>query len=111
MVQAVPKEVSNVFAEVKADALFQVDLTQMYKKHPELAQKLSSFDPSDREAVLNNARQEYDPQGMNMALFFVMMNTHVSHQEQVIADTQSSSNDFGGFSGGSSSGGGVSGSW
>jgi len=111
MVQAVPKEVSNVFAEVKADALFQVDLTQMYQKHPELAQKLSSFDPSDREAVLNNARQEYDPQGMNMALFFVMMNTHVSHQEQVIADTQSSSNDFGGFSGGSSSGGGVSGSW
>ncbi|WP_421758250.1 TPM domain-containing protein [Enterococcus casseliflavus] len=111
MVQAIPKEVSDVLAEVKTDALFQVDLKQVYQNHPDLANKLSSFDASDRAAVLNNARQEYDPHGMNMALFFVMMNNHVTHQEQVIADTQSSSNDFGGFSGGSSSGGGVSGSW
>ena len=111
MVQAIPKEVSNVIAEVKTDALFQVDLKQVYQNHPDLANKLSSFDASDRAAVLNNARQEYDPHGMNMVLFFVMMNNHVTHQEQVIADTQSSSNDFGGYSGGSSSGGGVSGSW
>ena len=40
-----------------------------------------------------------------------MMNNQVTHQEQVIADSQSSNNDFGGFSGGVSSGGGVSGSW
>ncbi|MBM9834544.1 TPM domain-containing protein, partial [Enterococcus faecalis] len=50
MVQAIPKEVSNVLAEVKTDALFQVDLKQVYQNHPDLANKLSSFDASDRAA-------------------------------------------------------------
>ena len=69
LVQTIPQEISEIIGLVKTEALFQVDLEQMYQHHPDLASKLSAFNTSDQAAVLNHARQEYDPQGMNRALF------------------------------------------
>ncbi|OTN76625.1 hypothetical protein A5886_001703 [Enterococcus sp. 8G7_MSG3316] len=110
LIRNISQEVYEIIEKVKIDALFEVDLKQVYKIHPELASKLSDFDASDQVDVLNNVRNEYNP-GMNMILLFALMNNHMTHQEQVIADTQGNNDSFGGFSGGSSSGGGVSGSW
>jgi uncharacterized membrane protein YgcG len=111
MVQTSSEEIKGLIDLVKNDALFTVDLHEVYKAHPELERQVDNFSRSDRDEVMNQARYEYDPRTMNQSLVYLLLFNQVTHQEQVIADTNSSNSDFGGFSGGSSSGGGISGGW
>ena len=96
---------------VKTDALFTIDLHEVYKNHPDLQKQVGDFSGEDRSELLNNARREYNPTTMDQSLVYLLLINHVTRQEQVIAESKSSDSDFGGFGGGSSSGGGISGSW
>jgi uncharacterized membrane protein YgcG len=111
MVQTSSQEITNLIEAVKTDALFFVDLQEVYKNHPDLKKQVGDFSRDDRVEVMTNARREYDPTTMDQSLVYLLLIHQVTRQEQVIADSQSSDSNFGGFGGGSSSGGGISGSW
>ncbi|MCI1135174.1 hypothetical protein MOP89_05885 [Enterococcus gallinarum] len=111
MVQTSSQEIASLIDSVKTDALFTIDLHEVYKNHPDLQKQVGDFSGEDRSELLNNARREYNPTTMDQSLVYLLLINHVTRQEQVIAESKSSDSDFGGFGGGSSSGGGISGSW
>ena len=111
MVQTSSQEIASLIDSVKTDALFTIDLHEVYKNHPDLQKQVGDFSGEDRSELLNNARREYNPTTLDQSLVYLLLINHVTRQEQVIAESKSSDSDFGGFGGGSSSGGGISGSW
>ncbi|MDH6365268.1 putative membrane protein YgcG [Enterococcus sp. PF1-24] len=111
----IPTEVVKIVSRVKNQAIFMVDLEEVYKEHPEMRERLASYDDDDYDDIMSSVHfNGYSASSTNQLMLYTLLFNQANHQDTVIAEAQansSSGGDFGGFGGGMSSGGGASGSW